>query len=627
MMKNWLKVAQWRRLTVCILVIILMAGNAGYAAAVSLSQIEGNGAYHARRSFGAGLYDSVSNKTFINYSGPQMDVYVKAYNHSTSSWEPAVKVADWNDSSTYAYHDYGTMVMLPDGKLGILIFNHSSAAYLLKAPNAHSMDGVWTKTQINADKTAYPMPAVVGNTVYLLYSKNDNQSYPYRTYRMTKSTDSGATWSTPVSIIDSGKTADKFNEVYSNGVYIHGDKIYMTWSMAGGPGGHNHSSRHLYVAYLNTADGNMYSASGTNLGAKVDNAELADCLVYDALPVTSSSDYGTRHPVQQADVAVADDGTVVVAFGEQENAGGQTVRFGKLVSGVWSYSTLQTGTRNYRDLAKTGPDDFEVLYLSNDYTQLVSTATANLGSTWSEQYNLAIPLAPSNADFPVYANFIENRQNIQAIIGAVNLAQRNTDYTGKWPIIAVDTLPPTGEPETLVNENFDSVEGEQIPPGWTFNNAGGTVSVAADPGSTDKSLRLYDTSTSTVVSASASFAPTATAVTTEFKIKFGNQSNLYVRVYGGATEAIRLRTNSGKLQVSNSGSYLTLKSYTANAWHNIKIVADPSIGQADIYMDGVLLQSGGAFHSAVGSLDKIQFITNSTASNMTMSVDNVIISR
>lgn len=627
MMKNWLKVVQWRRLTVCMLVIIMMAGNAGYAAAVSLSQIEGNGAYHARRSFGAGLYDSVSNKTFINYSGPQMDVYVKAYNHSTSSWEPAVKVADWNDSSTYAYHDYGTMVMLPDGKLGIMIFNHSSAAYLLKAPNAHSMDGVWTKTQINADKTANPMPAVVGNTVYLLYSKNDNQSYPYRTYRMTKSTDSGATWSTSVSIIDSGKTADKFNEVYSNGVYIHGDKIYMTWSMAGGPGGHNHSSRHLYVAYLNTADGNMYSASGTNLGAKVDNAELADCLVYDALPVTSSSDYGTRHPVQQADVAVADDGTVVVAFGEQENAGGQTVRFGKLVSGVWSYSTLQTGTRNYRDLAKTGPDDFEVLYLSNDYTQLVSTATANLGSTWSEQYNLAIPLAPSNADFPVYANFIENRQNIQAIIGAVNLAQRNTDYTGKWPIIAVDTLPPTGEPETLVNENFDSVEGEQIPPGWTFNNAGGTVSVAADPGSTDKSLRLYDTSTSTVVSASASFAPTATGVTTEFKIKFGNQSNLYVRVYGGATEAIRLRTNSGKLQVSNSGSYLTLKSYTANAWHNIKIVADPSIGQADIYMDGVLLQSGGAFHSAVGSLDKIQFITNSTASNMTMSVDNVIISR
>jgi hypothetical protein len=627
MMKEWMKGKLWRKLLVTVLAALFMAGDVGYAAAVSLSQIEGNGSYHARRSFGAGLYDSVSNKTFINYSGPQMDVYVKAYDHSTSSWEPAVKVADWNDSSTYAYHDYGTMVLLPDGKLGILIFNHSSAAYLLKAPNAHSMDGVWTKTQINADKTAYPMPAVVGNTVYLLYSKNDNQSYPYRTYRMTKSTDSGATWSTPVSIIDSGKTADKFNEVYSNGVYIHGDKIYMTWSMAGGPGGHNHSSRHLYVAYLNTADGNMYSASGINLGVKVDNAELADCLVYDALPVTSSSDYGTRHPVQQADVAVADDGTVVVAFGEQENAGGQTVRFGKLVSGVWSYSTLQTGTRNYRDLAKTGSDDFEVLYLSNDYTQLVSTATTNLGVTWSEQYNTAIPLAPSNADFPVYANFIENRQNIQAVIGAVNLAQRNTDYTGKWPIIAVDTLPPAGGPETLIHENFNSVATGMTPLGWTINTAGGTVAVTEDPSASGKSLRLQDTSTSTVVSASASFASTATPVTTEFRIKFGAQSNLYVRVYGGATEAIRLRTNSGKLQVSNSGSYLNLQSYTAGTWHDLKIVADPSTGQADIYMDGVLVQSGGAFHSAVGSLDRIQFITNSTATNMNMSVDDVRVTK
>lgn len=154
--------------------------------AESISNIASNASYHSVRTFGSGLYDSAANKTFITYSGPEMDVYVKAFNHSTNSWESGVKVYDWNDSSTWAYHNYSTMVLMPDGKLALFVFDHTASAYMIKAPNTHSISGTWNRMQISTDKNAYPMPVVSGNTVYLFYSKNDDVSYPYRTYRYIK---------------------------------------------------------------------------------------------------------------------------------------------------------------------------------------------------------------------------------------------------------------------------------------------------------------------------------------------------------------------------------------------------------------------------------------------------------
>ncbi|TYP74827.1 BNR-4 repeat-containing protein [Paenibacillus methanolicus] len=438
-----------RRLSVhgfrLLLVAFMLVGYAGpyapkaSAAGESIAAIESNASYHSRRTFGIGLYDGVANKTFIAYSGPEMDVYVKAYNHASQSWEAAVKVYDWNDSSQFAYHDYPTMVLLPDGKLGIFALDHAVSAYLIKAPTAHSLSGTWTRTQISTDKNTYPMPIVSGQSVYLFYSRNDDLTHPYRTYRYTKSTDNGATWSAPVTAIDSGKTADKFSEVYAYGVAEKDGKIYVTWSMAGGAGGHNQASRHLYLAYLDTATGQMHNAGGQSMGSVVNEPDLAACLVVSAEPDTASANYGARHPISNSAPSVTKDGKVVVAYGQQNADGTSAIRLAAFASGAWTVRTADAAAGGFTDVVKAGAgtNEFEVLYASADGDSLVSKKTTDLGASWTSLYTLAVPFGPGNADSIVYANYIEQRQGIRVVGATINVAERQTDYTGKWNVFAI----------------------------------------------------------------------------------------------------------------------------------------------------------------------------------------------
>lgn len=435
MMKGTLKLC--RGLVALSLTLLCLLSVVSVVNAASISTIASNTTYHALRSFGSAIYDSAANRTFVTYSGPEMDVYVRAYNHTSNSWETAAKVYDWNDSSTYAYHDYPTMVLLPDGKLGIFIVDHTTAAYLIKAPNTHSLAGTWTRTKISDDKNAYPMPIVSGNTVYLFYSKNDDVSYPYRTYRYIKSTNSGATWSSPVTVIDSGKTADRFNEVYAFGVVEKGGKIYITWRMSGGGGGHNHASRNLYLAYLNTANGAMYNAGGTSMGNVVNTSDLSSCLVVSAAPDTTSTNPHERHPISNPVPALTSDNKVVVGFGQYVN-GNRTIKLASYDSGTWTVQTADSSASSFMDLAKsgTGTNEFEIMYLAQGGNSVISKRTTNLGSSWTTLYNLSVPYA-SNADTTIYVNYVENRSTIHAIGATINNAERQTDYTGKWNVFAI----------------------------------------------------------------------------------------------------------------------------------------------------------------------------------------------
>lgn len=424
--------------------LLILSGSASWlfsfpsmAAAASADVIESNASYHARRTFGTGLYDPVSDKTYITYSGPVMDVYVKAFDHAANAWEPAVKIRTWNDSVTSAYHDYTTMVMLPDGKLGIFIFNHSTSAYLLKAPTANSISGTWTLTPISGDKTAYPMPIVVGGDVYLFYSKNDDSSYPYRTYRYIKSSDSGQTWSAPSTIIDTGKTADKFNEVYAFGVYQKFGNIYITWTMGGGPGGHNAEARNLYLAYLDTSDSTMRNAAGVNLKSTVNfGADLDSCLVATSLPTATGTEYFANHPIQNSQPSVDDDGTIYVGYGD-ESVDGPSIKLAKFSGGAWSFSTVDATTSRFLDMVKTGSHRFEVLYASEDFSTLHGKQTDNGGTSWYAKYTYNTPFGGSNADRVFYANFIEGRSAISAVGATINYAERQLDYTGKWTVFAI----------------------------------------------------------------------------------------------------------------------------------------------------------------------------------------------
>jgi hypothetical protein len=268
----------------------------------------------------------------------------------------------------------------------------------------------------------------------LFYSKNDEQSYPYRTYRYIKSSDSGQTWSSPQTIIDSGKTADKFNEVYAFGVYPKAGKIYMTWTMAGGPGGHNSESRNLYLAYLDTSDSTMRNAYGDNMGNKVNfGADLDSSLVAMSLPSTTNTDIWSNRPIQNSQPSVDDDGTIYVGYGD-ESTSGPAIKLAKFANGAWSVSTVDLTTSRFMDMVKTGSHRFEVLYTSQDSSTIIGKQTNDGGGTWLPKYSYSTPFGSTNADRAFYINFIQNRSTISAVGATINFAQRQVDYTGKWTI-------------------------------------------------------------------------------------------------------------------------------------------------------------------------------------------------
>ncbi|MEK3722634.1 polysaccharide lyase 8 family protein [Paenibacillus sp. FSL H8-0034] len=178
----------------------------------------------------------------------------------------------------------------------------------------------------------------------------------------------------------------------------------------------------------------------------------------------------------------------------------------------------------------------------------------------------------------------------------------------------------------LVNENFNAMTIGSAPTGWTLDQTGGVVDIVNDPSSTDKSMRIRDTSNTLVAGATRSFTASATPVTAEFKMKVGTTQNFYyTKLTSGSTVAVRLRTYAGKLQVSNGGSYADVETITPGNWYTIKLVADPATDKADVYFDGVLKQSNVNFTNAVSAIDTIEFVTHSTSSSMAMQVDNVLV--
>ena len=419
------------------------------AAPLSTSRIATNADFHARRTFGTGFFDSAANKTVVAWNGPGMRFDVRAFHQGTQRWEtpvtvaPAFGVLDWN-----IFHDYGVMVHLPDGRYGIFAADHARRLRMIKAPTPNSVAGAWSNTEISADWNMYPMPVVAGNTVYVFYSRYmPSVTGTYRTYRYIKNTFTRATsswsgWSSPVTVIDTGETSDHFNEVYGYGVHVDATagRIYLSWTMAGGPGGHYAQTRHLYVAYLKVADGNMYTVGGASRGRFVDTAELVSVKAFHALPAPlTETDYSKTHPMQNSAITQAADGSVRVAFGDRNS---DTTKVARYVNGAWSAVTVDTGAHNFMDLRRSGAT-LQVMYTRTTSANTVYLAeSTDNGATWPTKRPAVVDFTAvpgySRPDMVSYVNFIENGagSSIKAVGNAINWVQRKSHST-HWPVFAI----------------------------------------------------------------------------------------------------------------------------------------------------------------------------------------------
>ncbi|MDX8030695.1 BNR-4 repeat-containing protein [Lentzea sp. BCCO 10_0856] len=399
-------------------------------AAATLDTVTTTSVYGCLRTNGAGVYDAAVNKTFVTYSGTNHDIYVKAFDHAANTWSAAVKVAALNLTHDNAYHDYPVLTQLGDGRLAVFRATHTSSMQFYTAPAPRSITGTWTARTISTDRNTYPEPVVIGTTIHLFYSHNTDLSHPYRTFKMIKSTDNGRTWSAPRMIIDSGRTADRYAEVYAFGVTQRNGRIYLTWSMHGGPKGHNGGGKNIYVAYFDTVSGNLFTVGGTSLATVIDAADLDKTRVVTTNPLDLPAGKGL--PEENPVTVPLDDGSLVLGYGVHTRTSAKIV-LSRFAGGTWTSTTADTSTSLFKDLVATG-NSVHFSYASADRKRLLVKSWTPGGSV-TPKHDLAVPYS-AGADTTFYANFVENRPS-DLVANTIDYETRKTNHTGKWPVFSL----------------------------------------------------------------------------------------------------------------------------------------------------------------------------------------------
>jgi hypothetical protein len=181
---------------------------------------------------------------------------------------------------------------------------------------------------------------------------------------------------------------------------------------------------------------------------------------------------------------------------------------------------------------------------------------------------------------------------------------------------------------TLLNENFNSTTTGSLPSGWTKTTATNTtLSVQAFPTSTNKSIKLYDNSTSGSCSVEKTFTASSDWTFASFSF-YASANGPTFQLRSGTTVAVDLLLKNGNLIYRNaSGTEVTIMAYTANTWYSVKVVPSVSLKTFDLYVGGVLKVKAGAFrNSTMTSLDRVNFGTDSTAQS-TSYIDDVFIQK
>ena len=410
-------------------VVAQPATHRSHAAEATAEVISDDAVYQSRRTQGGGVYDPESRTTYVVWNAGAMDIYLRGYDHHARTWGKPVLIAEWGNTGTWAYHDYAVLTLLPNGHLAIYASHHVQDVVQFVAPTPHSLEGTWTRSTVTTDLAAYPEPVVVGDTVHLFYSRNDDQAWPYRTYKVITSSDNGASWSGPRNIIDTGRTDDLFNQVYVKSADAIGDRACLTWTLAGGPGGHNAESQNLYGACFDPTTARMQTLAGASLGATVDAGDLAAVLLLEAPTSTAA-----KHPVPLA--SLAEDprtGRIIVGVGVTIDGVG-TVRAGWAADDGIEWTTVVESSSRFRDMTWSR-NGVEILSLgrATPTVRADHVSPHHVKNLWE----IEIPYGDSGADTAYTATYVENRSTISAVLSTIDESERTKDYTGSWPVVAL----------------------------------------------------------------------------------------------------------------------------------------------------------------------------------------------
>ncbi|HLS02009.1 MAG TPA: discoidin domain-containing protein, partial [Beutenbergiaceae bacterium] len=351
--------------------------------------------------------------------------------------------------------------MLPDGRLAIFVARHTVSLTMFTAPQPHDPSGMWSQELISTDKTTYPEPVVIGSDIYVFYSHNTSLAWPYRQYRYIASADNGATWSEPEIIIDTGRTDDRFSEVYVLSADPIADQACLTWTLAGGRY-HNAQARDLYAACFDPATGTLTSLDGVELGAVVDEADHAAAKVIDA-PTTAA----VPRPMNLA--ALTQDpasGNVFIGAGYHKD-GLLRIEVGEVIPGTGiPWTTVDTGTRSFLDITwNSAAGGAEVLSVDGTQTDIRTHVVTTGGVSLLSEHE--IPYGNTGADAVWVGNFVEERAELSYVAYTINVAQRDSNYSGTWPVFAswaqLPPLPDVAEGKSATAHSVKNDNPERTP--------------------------------------------------------------------------------------------------------------------------------------------------------------------
>jgi len=309
-----------------------------------------------------------NGKTYMVYQGDAgYDPYIICYDHATDTVSDPVRVGTNPLSSDY----HGVPVILIDDTGHIHVFygaHHGNLKYV-RSDNPEDITA-WTARGDPTGGCSYPNVIPDNGDIHLLY-RHITGTLGNLAYRL--SGDNGATWGAENIIIETNIAAS--DGIYAYMAQLDGTKLHIVWRYYTLLAGH----QDVFHAYLELADGNMYSMDGTNMGPSITKAEAdANCLVVD------SGVWGTASMAQRID----GDGYPYIIYNIQ-TAAARDYRFTRWNGAAWvaSETIAETDEAN-------NPADF-ILHSSTSITAfLVGSGAAGRGgdivkwtwdgATWSE---------------------------------------------------------------------------------------------------------------------------------------------------------------------------------------------------------------------------------------------------
>jgi hypothetical protein len=180
---------------------------------------------------------------------------------------------------------------------------------------------------------------------------------------------------------------------------------------------------------------------------------------------------------------------------------------------------------------------------------------------------------------------------------------------------------------TMVNDNFNATTAGAVPSGWTVTApTNTTANVQGFPSASNKSIKLYDNSTTGLCSAEKIFTASTDWIFASFSFYASTNGSTF-QLRSGTSVAVDLFLKNGNLMYRNaSGVEQVIMAYSANTWYTVKVVPSVTLKTFDLYVGGVLKVRGAPLRNTVSSIDRVNFGSDSALKNTTY-IDDVFIQK